>query len=1104
MSNKLQGKDYIDVGFWDNYISGAKEALALNKELAEMQKSKLSATNKELILIKPDSVKNIEKFNDLTKKTATQIDQLTKIEAKELELQKELARLNTDKVYQKQVKEVERLRQEKLAKNKATREEVRDERALDKEYDRQSRLLNKLRKEYKNVALAKGESSREAKALLRQITPLRKGLERIDKTVGQNFRGFARYTDGVKRLTNQLGIFVGVAGAFRLLKDSVTIVRDFEKQNAVLAGVLGVTREETKLLTEQQQKLGETTEFTASEVGNLQEQYARLGFTQNEILGVTEGTLRGATALQAELGATAELVGSQLRAFDLDVSETDRVVDSLTASTQKSALNFERLKVSLAIVSPVAKNANVSLEQTLGLLGTVVDRGVDASTAGTSLRNVFLELSKQGLSLEEALNKINESTDKNGTAFELFGKRGATVGVILAENQKQSNKLAIALERSGGSAKKLAEEQLNTLDGSLKLLKSAWEGYILRLNDATNGGNTLTKVIRFLSKNLEAILGTVGKAILAFTSYKVTVLAVNKSVQAFNLVSGLFQNGIKGITTAFKALNRVTKANLIGLVVGAIVTAIAVFKDFTKELSDNEKAQRRLNKVREETLTSINSEKTQLKSLLAIAEDETRSKKEREKAITAINNISPEYLGNITLENLGTKETTKSIKLYLAELTKVARARALNNQLQEIENQIVKEQTKNLSEEITFTDHLLNAGKNLLKGRFSIAKQVTTIIETEIKQRNENIKSLENQRENLLKLIGSESTVNDITQDYTTTIDANTNATKKNTKEKKEQLDVSKEIAKLRKEEFEARYEADEKANKDSKKSNEDYWDDILKEDEKAFKERMEAYDRAEKERMQRVLNFENFMDSIAERDRRRSQERLDRIDKEVKATQDRADSLRRIAEAGNLSAQQSLGIEQRREAELALKREKEIQKQKRIEAGLALLKTYTSALGQEGATPQSAIASVLKNGVLLTGLINALPSFYEGTENTTKGNLDSKGGFLSVLHPNERVVPEKHNKHLDGIANAELPIMADMYKKALLQPTLKVENNWQSNEQILSKFEELNKSVKNLTNVTKGNLQVDYNNVENVITQVITTGNKVIREQSKPSRLWD
>jgi hypothetical protein len=38
------------------------------------------------------------------------------------------------------------------------------------------------------------------------------------------------------------------------------------------------------------------------------------------------------------------------------------------------------------------------------MLGTLTDAGIDASTAGTGLRNVFLELSATGMTFEEAMD----------------------------------------------------------------------------------------------------------------------------------------------------------------------------------------------------------------------------------------------------------------------------------------------------------------------------------------------------------------------------------------------------------------------------------------------------------------------------------------------------------------------------------------------------------------------------------------------------------------------------------------------------------------------------------------------------------------------------
>lgn len=58
--------------------------------------------------------------------------------------------------------------------------------------------------------------------------------------------------------------------------------------------------------------------------------------------------------------------------------------------------------------------------------------------------------------------------------------------------------------------------------------------------------------------------------------------------------------------------------------------------------------------------------------------------------------------------------------------------------------------------------------------------------------------------------------------------------------------------------------------------------------------------------------------------------------------------------------------------------------------------------------------------------------SLYEGTEDTGKASqpLDSKGGRLYVLHDNERVVPQRINKQLEGIPNDQLPELYKAFKE--------------------------------------------------------------------------
>ena len=82
-----------------------------------------------------------------------------------------------------------------------------------------------------------------------------------------NYSGALR---GLKTMVAALGITTGFAGMIRGLKSIITLQKDFEKANAVLAGVLGKSRKETVKLQKDSLRLGQTTAFTAKQVVDLQ------------------------------------------------------------------------------------------------------------------------------------------------------------------------------------------------------------------------------------------------------------------------------------------------------------------------------------------------------------------------------------------------------------------------------------------------------------------------------------------------------------------------------------------------------------------------------------------------------------------------------------------------------------------------------------------------------------------------------------------------------------------------------------------------------------------------------------------------------------------
>ena len=180
---------------------------------------------------------------------------------------------------------------------------------------------------------------------------------------------------------------------------------------AKVKAITGANRSEFLRLSKSAQDLGRSTFFTAQQVAELQTNYGKLGFTTQEILDAQEATLMLATATDSDLARAAIVAGSAVRGFGLDASETQRVVDVMAVAFTSSALDIEKFQTSMTKVAPISAAAGISLEATTAVMATLTDAGIEASIAGTSLRNIFLKMQDPASDLSQHLGFTVESTD---------------------------------------------------------------------------------------------------------------------------------------------------------------------------------------------------------------------------------------------------------------------------------------------------------------------------------------------------------------------------------------------------------------------------------------------------------------------------------------------------------------------------------------------------------------------------------------------------------------------------------------------------------------------------------------------------------------------
>jgi TP901 family phage tail tape measure protein len=156
------------------------------------------------------------------------------------------------------------------------------------------------------------------------------------------------------------------------------------------------------------------------------------------------------------------------------------------------------------------------------------------------------------------------------------------------------------------------------------------------------------------------------------------------ATQAYTIATMLMTGNIRGAITAFRLMTTTMMTTPWGFILGALAAITAAYFAFRNEADKVSAVSKTLNDVHQEAVKSIAAEKAELEILTKIAKDETIEKGKRLAAIDKLNKIIPDYIGNLTLENIKTAEGTEILKKYNAELYANARAKAVQSKFDEL------------------------------------------------------------------------------------------------------------------------------------------------------------------------------------------------------------------------------------------------------------------------------------------------------------------------------------------------------------------------------------------------------------------------------------
>ncbi len=316
------------------------------------------------------------------------------------------------------------------------------------------------------------------------------------------FRGIMRM------IANPIVAAAGIAGIGLGVGDLVNTYKDFEQGMANVKAITRGTDADMAKLTETARELGASTAFSAQEVAGAMEYLAMAGWKTNSIIAGMPGLLDLAAAGAVDVATAADVVSSTLAQFNMEASEAGRVADILAATATSSKTDVAGLGESLKYAGPQAGALGYALEDVAIALGLMGTKGIDASTAGTTLRTTLARMAKQGeltgeeteavaksmnelgisltdnegktksflqimKDLRSGFSKLSE-TEKAATATNLAGMYAQSgLLAIVNASEKEFGDMVSVMEEYNGVSKEMAGTRMDTLAGAMEELSGA-------------------------------------------------------------------------------------------------------------------------------------------------------------------------------------------------------------------------------------------------------------------------------------------------------------------------------------------------------------------------------------------------------------------------------------------------------------------------------------------------------------------------------------------------------------------------------------------------------------------------------------------------------
>ena len=383
-------------------------------------------------------------------------------------------------------------------------------------------------------------------------------------------RAFRKVTPGLstasKQLLSMVGTAAAVGAAFSIGRASIQSIMDYETAvqsfRTIVSDLNDTDFSKYKIAIG---KVASDTRKSTIDVAASFEKIAGLNAkfaqTAEGISQVSNAAITLSKASGDELGPSAESLVGIMNQFSFAANQADRTINVLAAGQAVGAASITQTADAFTTFGSTAAGANVTIEQSVGLIETLGKFSLFGSEAGTQLKGSLIRLQKAGVGYNSGQFKINDAleemkvkfdklkTAKEKDAFitDKFGLINIGVGRILLNNIDTYKEFTQSVTGTT-EAQKAAAINSNTLSNRIAELKNRWVNMLTSTNAASDGLNKAKNIIGYLTDHMDEIV-SVGIGVLKFFAvWKASIMAVRLVTGAFNIALGL-QGALTGIAS---------------------------------------------------------------------------------------------------------------------------------------------------------------------------------------------------------------------------------------------------------------------------------------------------------------------------------------------------------------------------------------------------------------------------------------------------------------------------------------------------------------------------------------------------------------------------